>query len=224
MSEEKEQIGEIGQDKKFELQLSKTSLVDLDLNPAVQIATAQEINSAVYGGFEIQRFLETLNERLFKNKGTIEPFKQHADLIVDVPNKKDEEESSSSRFTRLFVARYESEKVQAKTRLMVDDWEILKMFKGEKKPKSFDICIYHDVDINNKSLSLNIASFLYFKYEDAKVYLNRMSNGRIINFSLNSIPSNEDIGKQLMKNTLEVLQELGAQGIDLEKEKEDEAS
>jgi hypothetical protein len=228
MTKERKYEIQISQDKKYDLEISKTALANLDLNPSSQIIVAREINSAINEGFEIQNFLEALNERFFEGKGKIEPFSEYSDIVFYAPEKeKGEDEDASSRFKRYFSTKYETNSVCATTSLKIEDHDLMSKFKGDRTPEYLEIKVHQDIDVVSKRIFLNVDAILDFSkswngFQDAEVYLRQMGYGRIIGFSLNSLPSGETMGKQLMQNTLEILEELGAQGFISAKEEENE--
>lgn len=214
-------------ERTYELTVIETFLPELDSKPSVKVEAVRKIDAEAHQVFEIDRLLNELNQRFFENKGEIRPFWQTVDIATE---DSESEKDRSSRFKRLFSMQYHPESAQGGARLYIKREKLKKQRKGEADDfVGLEISIYHNLGIENRRFSLNVAGWLYFykkRYADgwdgAPIFLRRMSQGRTLSFSLDSIPPGEKIATALMQNTIEILEGFEAKGYISLQEKEEE--
>lgn len=192
------------------------SLAKPDQGPKSKIQAVVRLNSEVYSHFQIEEFLNKLNEKLFGGKGEVEPL-SHS-YSVSPSTQKD----GQSRFDKLFSVTVDLNFVGSTSRLWVQSENL----KIEKDKKSFDVLIIRigqSMGIEKESYIFQTSGILVWKtpknraegWGDSNklVHLSSVSEGRLFSFHLNSVPPMEQISQALLQQVNEVLRELAAQGL-----------
>lgn len=201
------------QERRLAIYVEK-SLDVLGRSSRVDVKSVLLLNSEVRNFFNIETLLRELNERLFENKGEIEPWSAYS---IE-PNKQD---SRQSRFAKQFSARGNLSEVGSGIRL-----EIKKRDLPIKEDKKFFDKLIIDIDqimdIKSGSYEFHIGGSLLWESEKRDyggnwklkpVFLKIVTEGRIISFNLNSVPPPAEISEVLLKQVEEVLVELSLRGI-----------
>lgn len=220
-------MSNMNKERKFEIQISPPkSLANLEGTAPAQIIAAREINLAIEKSFDLQNFLEELNERFFEGKGEIKPFGENSRLIFHSPKVSNKTESSAvSKFKKYFSAEYESKSLSGGLSLFVKRGpKTMGFFKKldskgyEELPESLYLSVWHSVETESKEVNLSVYAGLDFTttfsdFKSREVYLRYIDYGRSLKFPLDPLPRVDLIGKQLVQNTFEVMKELEAQGF-----------
>ena len=158
------------------------------------IRRKKSTDTEIYKSFEIETFLEGLNEKLFQGKGSLRP---------------------SSRWYGLDVNPKQSYRLTSFNSGM--ELYILRKNMALKKARPFHglgIEIIQSMNDENKAYSVAARGILRFKAERGangswhkkSVFFNSISNGRCVSF--NSMPSQKEISRALNLNIEQVLREL----------------
>jgi len=205
----------MSQEREKSLAIIGGSLAMLSKDPASQIKTATRINAEIYKSFEIERFLNELNEKLLGGKGEVRPLSHYSTIYPDVGETQDHK---SSRFKRMFSTRYRVSGVNSGSELYVEKEEGVEKLKEGKYFRGLGIRIYQTIDVQNKELAIFVLGKLYFKcqrssfgdFDVSPAFLSMMSQGRFLKFSFDSVPPGEILARTLFENAAEILKGLGA--------------
>lgn len=202
-------------DKGNQLIRIQHSLATLESDPSLILDSAMKINSQVHDDLGIERLLHKFNEELFESEGEVRPFSQRYSINPESAATSSEEQVS--RFNKLFSVDYQVEEAYSGSELYVESKKLEMALDKDYNFKGVGIKIYQSLDIQNERFTIHVLGKLYFGKEmryqdDRRAYLNMMSQGRFMQFSLNSVPSGEEVSTTLAQHTMEILQELEEQG------------
>ena len=188
------------------------SLATLANNPVAQIDIAKKVNTKVHEVFEINRLLSELNTRLFEDKGEILPVYQATSVKPEV--NQDQSAEQQSRFKRLFTLGYQAQETSLGAELYAKKKDLPDTLKVDHL-KGLGIKVYQIVNIQEESLSIHVLGKLYFSIErysgrwnNSPVVLAMQSQGRILSFSLHSIPPADEVKAAFWENVSQILEDL----------------
>lgn len=199
------------------------SLASLDQGPKPIIQAVLRLNSEVYGHFQIEEFLNMLNQKLFEGKGEVGPWNSYSIR----PNIQEEQ----SRFARLFSARADLSSASSGLTLSVKK-DHLNMKKDNQSFDTLQISIFQSMDIEGKVYIFYICGCLIWSpkvlrkdstgekrrdsngnWDSKPVFLKNIYEGRMLSFYLHSVPPIEEISQVLFQQVNEILEELAVKGF-----------
>lgn len=197
----------MSKERKYELVKIDTSLAQLDSVPNKQLLAARVIDNEAHKVFEVEKFLEELNQKLFGGVGKVSPLYQTAEVIVETEKQAaDKENNKTLRFKKFFSTRYKPRSLQGGARLDVDSDNIKISYEEKRKINKVTITIYRDINIDKKTFSITVAGGVIPSYKTKTVRLGKIGQGRGITLDLKNLPSGEEIANQVMSNALEILE------------------
>ncbi|MFH1792615.1 MAG: hypothetical protein ABH819_03135 [Patescibacteria group bacterium] len=191
----------------------KRSLATLADSPVVQVEVAKQVNSKLNEVFEVERFLNELNIRLFEGKGEVIPVYQQTNVKPEVGQNQDIKQQS--RFKKLFTLDYQPEKSALSSELRIKKQFLPNELKVDHL-ESVGIKVYQEVYIQEEVVYSHILGKLYFytprssggRWNNSPTSLKMQSQGRALSFSLRAIPPADEVKVAFWKNIREILSDL----------------
>lgn len=204
------------QERALVIQLARSlSLAKDSKGSKSELVAATHLNAEVFKLFEIEGLLNDINDKLFRGKGSVSPLKHNHDIFPDDPM------GGQSRFAKVFAFTGSISNVYSGTTLIIER----KDFGVKEDKSSFDkleISIGQQLQIADRSYSFFVTAFLKWpvpsrgsggNWDSKPIFTAGISEGRVLNFSLQAVPSPKEISESLLKQVNEVIEELALKDL-----------